>query len=275
MIMAMSVFWVIAMMGISFLKWCLASCVRETWTFWPQLVHFVLTDITLPCKSRHHAFRWLTHAIVFSRCIMDTQAWFFHQPFGACFFLANWLKQPGAHGKQLRLCQGLRIPEVDDLFVVVSKKNPPSKAGILDFLFLSPFSLGEISVGCDPRMLLARWALQLRGCVNVSHLFLMQMRPWGLRPCVWSRHAFHCWKPDNLRRPLKRERRRWHTRRGTQQKRVWKGMAEIFWEIVGTNKNNMDTQEQSQYTVIISCDFSLRMWMPSAKIIGYPVPALL
>ena len=110
MIMAMSVFWVIAMMGISFLKWCLASCVRETWTFWPQLVHFVLTDITLPCKSRHHAFRWLTHAIVFSRCIMDTQAWFFHQPFGACFFLANWLKQPGAHGKQLRLCQGLRIP---------------------------------------------------------------------------------------------------------------------------------------------------------------------
>lgn len=280
---SMSVFWVIAMMGISFLKWCLASCVRETWTFWPQLVHFVLTDITLPCKSRHHAFRWLTHAIVFSRCIMDTQAGFFHQPFGACFFFwpIDWSsREPmGSNCAFVRASESLELDYIS-ICSGFEKKCPPSKAGILDFLLLSPFfPWGNCPLfGCDPRMLLARWAWQLRGCgTHVSHLFLMQMRPWGLRPCVWSRHAFHCEsKPDQLRKsPLKRERRRWHTRRGTQQNRVWKGMAEIFWEIAGTNKNNMDTQEQSQYTVIISCDFSMQMWMPSVRIIGCPVTLLL
>lgn len=107
---AMSVFWVIAMMGISFLKWCLASCVRETWTFWPQLAHFVLTDITLPCKSRHHAFRWLTHAVVFSRCIMDTQAWFFHQPFGACFFFGQLIEAAGSPWEAIAPLSGPQNP---------------------------------------------------------------------------------------------------------------------------------------------------------------------
>ena len=146
---SMSVFWVIAMMGISFLKWCLASCVRETWTFWPQLVHFVLTDITLPCKSRHHAFRWLTHAVVFSRCIMDTQAWFFHQPFGACFFfLANWLKQPEPMGSNCAFVRASESPEIDDLFVVVSKKMPTFKSrNPWLFRYFLPCSVGIFFLG--------------------------------------------------------------------------------------------------------------------------------
>ena len=161
---SMSVFWVIAMMGISFLKWCLASCVRETWTFWPQLVHFVLTDITLPCKSRHHAFRWLTHAVVFSRCIMDTQAWFFHQPFGACFFFGQLIEAAGSPWEAIAPLFGPQNPrKLMIYFVVGEKKSPTAKAGILEsltFCYFHPFSPGEIvPVGCDPRMLLAtRWA---------------------------------------------------------------------------------------------------------------------
>lgn len=136
---SMSVFWVIAMMGISFLKWCLASCVRETWTFWPQLAHFVLTDITLPCKSRHHAFRWLTHAIVFSRCIMDTQAGFFHQPFGACFFFGQLIEAAGSPWEAIAPLFGPQNPGRKKAHF--KSRNP--------WLFCSfhPFSPGEI---CPP-----------------------------------------------------------------------------------------------------------------------------
>ena len=150
---SMSVFWVIAMMGISFLKWCLASCVRETWTFWPQLVHFVLTDITLPCKSRHHAFRWLTHAIVFSRCIMDTQAWFFHQPFGACFFWPIDWSSREPMGSNCAFVRASESPEVDDLFVVVSKKTHLQKQESLTFCYFHLFPLGkfllDVTQGCS------------------------------------------------------------------------------------------------------------------------------
>lgn len=196
------------------------------------------------------------------------------------FFLANWLKQPGAHGKQLRLCQGLRIPGNWWSICSGEKKTPTFKSRNpwLSVTF-HLFPLGEIVPdGCDPRMLLARWALQLRGCVNVSHLFLMQMRPWGLRPCVWSRHAFRCWKPDKLRKsPLKRERRRWHTRRGTIVKQ---GVERNGWNLLGNSGYQQEqhghTRAKSVYSnYCISCDFSMRMRMPSAKIIGYPVTLLL
>lgn len=279
---SMSVFWVIAMMGISFLKWCLASCVRETWTFWPQLVHFVLTSPYLVKADIMLSGDW-PMLLFFPDASWTLKPDFSTNHLVLVFFFwpIDWSsREPmGSNCAFVRASESLELDYIS-ICSGFEKKCPPSKAGILDFLLLSPFfPWGNCPLfGCDPRMLLARWAWQLRGCgTHVSHLFLMQMRPWGLRPCVWSRHAFHCEsKPDQLRKsPLKRERRRWHTRRGTQQNRVWKGMAEIFWEIAGTNKNNMDTQEQSQYTVIISCDFSMQMWMPPVRIIGCPVTLLL
>lgn len=106
------------------------------------------TDITLPCKSRHHAFRWLTHAVVFSRCIMDTQAWFFHQPFGACFFFFGQLiEAAGSPWEAIAPLSGPQNPWnlIIYLFVVVSKKNAHlQKQESLTFCYFHPFSPGEI-----------------------------------------------------------------------------------------------------------------------------------